>query len=898
MFRGLRKKALTLLNGSQLSLSSDDNQAYSKILKQVHDFEVALKAMDFLLDDRTPEGIDLLQKKIKNHHESQSDQPAGIFHLALGVMEFLEATLGFEPEMMAKAHNTLLEAETASMNNSKYNTKYHLLTSHIYPPGTEFQVTLAELTLLNALIMLLQENNGVVESAKALYKLRKAYHTLDAVYKKIKELEPAYNRNLARLKKQHPLSKHREGSVSSVDLPGLEKSPLFSLDSSASASASAGTSIGSLPQDIKLMKELEDVFQMRKSRIEGTNIGNVVDINKIDLFADTSASLSCVNLSRRGSSIFMDKAGSRPMGSPSPTPIMENQRMKSGGDRKSSPVIFQTNAEDEESDSDNENFSDAYETLDESVHTNQPSTIGTASSFSAGSDSFIEKNPNGNDATYLHVSTIDEFIHSGVQLCFGILQVVLSLIPPTIGKVLSIVGFKGERDIGLKLLWRNAITCRNIHGDLALLCLLVFYDGPIQFVDSGFHLPEDSSSNVQSIIDITNRTTISEPELDKVLSNPDLYTPQLLNKVRTFFPHNALWLLQEGRYLASQGQIHEAINLMQLFTDDPNTKIQMQQSEALLTFDMAMFYAFNYDLDKAAAGFIKLLDLNSWSRSVYLYMAGSCYLTKWRMIRMGLCDKDKSEADREKSLEFYAKQAEKYLKLAPTYVPGHGHNANGKKGGIGGGNKQLPFDKFVLRKSKQLEERQVQYPNLPFVDIVATSPMHELIYFWNGYNRMTPSSYDLTFKLLGYSGAPNSDLSANDNEINYSKINETEDESMIRYFLQAVCLRLLGKVKEGLAILDSHVISKYVTHDNPFRYNRLNYSPYMCPTALYEKTMFVWLLKTNQPEFNVQKVVEESVEWLKKAQIISDVGDYELSNRTGMRIKAAWEKLDQIASLK
>lgn len=50
--------------------------------------------------------------------------------------------------------------------------------------------------------MLLTENNGMVESAKALFKLRRAYQTLDAVYKKIKELEPIFNKNLAKLKKK------------------------------------------------------------------------------------------------------------------------------------------------------------------------------------------------------------------------------------------------------------------------------------------------------------------------------------------------------------------------------------------------------------------------------------------------------------------------------------------------------------------------------------------------------------------------------------------------------------------------------------------------------------------------------------------------------------------------
>ncbi|EGV61470.1 hypothetical protein CANTEDRAFT_124175 [Yamadazyma tenuis ATCC 10573] len=788
MLKGLRKKASLLSLSSQSSQhslgSNNDDKLYGPILKQVHDFEVALKAMDFLLDDRSSEGTDLLKKKLQENKTSESDQPVGIFHLALGVMEFIEATLGFEPEVMAKAHQTLSGAESASVENAKYNVRYNLVTSYIYPPGTEFQVTHAESTLLNALLMLLQENNGVVESAKALYKLRKAYHTLDAVYKRIKDSEPIFNRNLSRLRKQSSKVFQNNSSVSSVDLPGL-------VDEKTST----------LPPDFKLMKDLEAVFQMRKSRVEGTNL---------DESADLTTSVT------------------------------------------------------------DPHYADSY----------------------GGASILTESSTERND-TYLHVSTIDEFIHSGVQLCFGILQVVLSLIPPTIGKVLAIVGFKGERDVGLRLLWRNAITCRNIHGDLALLCLLVFYDGPVQFVDQGFQLPEHTNANVSVIIDIGARTSISDSELDKILMNPDFYTPQLLDKARTIFPHNALWVLQQGRVLASHGQLKKAIEQMQGFTDDPNNKIQMQQAESLLVFDRGTFYCFDHEFDLAARDFLSLIDMSSWCKSAYLLMCGSSYAAKYRMIKMGLVEYDTEEEKAEK-LKHYAQLAKKYIKLAPTYIPGHGANATGRKGGIGGGNKQLPFDKFVLRKYKQLEEREKQYPDVAFVDLMGTSIIHELMYFWNAYNRMGTKELLMAIKLLGYSGDEGTPYS----EAGYAVIPETEDEAMIRYFLQSLCLRSLGEISTGLSVLDSHVISKFVVSDSPFKFNRLNYSPYLCPTVLYEKTMFVWLLKTSKPEFDVQDVANESKSWLKKASTISDTGDYELSNRTNMRIKAASEKLDQLAQTK
>ncbi|RCK63503.1 Mitochondrial outer membrane protein IML2 [Candida viswanathii] len=872
MFKGLRKKASILsissITSTQSTSSNGSNSdgSYDKILAQVYDFEIALKAMDYLLDDRTKQGTDLLQDEANKNKDST--QPHAIFPLALGVMEFIEATLGFEPEVMARAHKTLSEAENASLNNSKYNVRYRLSTSLIYPPGTEFEVTYAESTLLNALLMLLTENNGMVESVKALYKLRRAYQTLDAVYKKIKELEPTFNKNLAKLKREAAAAAlnnepSRNGntiflnnqSISTVDLPG------YSSQSSSSAS---------LPQDLVLMKNLEKVYLMRKARIEGASLGNDVDAERVNLFDDLNSSLT---LAKQNNNTTLKDTES---------PREEDEENESDDE----------NENDEEDESDD--FCDALEDFTHTPnHSLPPPPVDSSAQSVLSSIETTPSSSQGAQDNHLHVSTIDEYIHSGVQLCFGILQVVLSLIPPAIGKVLSIVGFKGDREIGLRLLWRTAITSRNIHGELALLFLLVFYDGPVQFVDTGFQLP--NSALAKSIISLDNKATVSESELDKILEHPEQYTSQLLRRARRMFPHNALWILQEGRMLAAEGKLAEASQTMQDFTDNPATKIQMQQAEALLIFDRSMIYIFQHEYDKAAKDLIYLIEINSWSKAVYLFMAASCYLEKYRMIKMGVIQVD----DKSKEVAKYSALFDKYLDLSLSYVPGVGRNAVGKKGGIGGSNKQMPFDKFLLRKNRHLEAAKKQHPNLSNADLVGTSLIHELVYFWNGYNRMTKPHLEIALKMLGYSGAPNAEQSANTKEHSYALIQETEDEAMIRYFLQSVAMRQLGDVSGGLKLLGEHVISKYVINDSLhlFRFNKLTYSPYLYPTALYEKTMFTWLLGTSpSSKLDVHTAAHESRSWLKRAEIVGE-GDYELSNRTGMRIKAAGDRLEQLANL-
>lgn len=855
MLRSLRSKALLLsISSSNSNALSDAQSAQKSVLQQVHDFEVALQAMDLLLDDRGAEGTALLKGEHKAH-QKKFDDPAAIFPLALGVMEFIEATLGFEAEVMARAHKTLLEAENASLAHSKYNVKHRISTSHIYPPGTEFQVTYAELTLLNALVMLLQEDNSMMDQAKALLKLRKAYQILDATYKKIKDLEPAFNRNLAKFRKQA-----EGGSVSSVDLPGY-----------------ADKETSKIPEDQELIEKMETVFQMRRKRVEGSGI-SLLDTS-VNLYGDMSTLSLSVSTGPGGSVTDLASRVPPSISTSSNSNLTANTSfLRALG---TGPVdIFVTG-----DDSDSDEFADALE--DSGVQEDGAKEANLSSkNIQNYPESIVSINTSASSLVtaadqHLHVSTVEEFIHSGVQLCFGILQTVLSLIPPAIGRVLSIVGFKGNRKKGLQMLWRTAITSRNIHGELALLFLLVFYDGPIKFVDTGFKIPRSHSTGSTDSVEVHNLSAISDKDLEIVLKHPELHTPQLLRKARTLFPHNCLWLLQEGRMHVAQGNTKAALDMMQNFTDSPDTNINMEQVEALLTFDRAIFYIFVHDFDQAARDFIRLLEINSWSLCVYLFLAGSCYLEKWRMIQSGLLTFD-SNAKKAEQLEYYAKKADHYLKLAPTYIPNHGVNAAKKKGGIGGSQKQMPFDKFVLRKTKQIEARVKANDSLLYIECVGTSLVLELVYFWNGYNSMDKEHLEMLLKMLEFSCGP------------LAKIPETSDEAMIRNLLKSICLRQSGHASEGLKLLESEVIGKYVTQDvdgMPFKFQKMTYSPYLYPTGLYERALFAWDLLVSE---DVAQAVDQTGKWLKKAETISDTGDYELSNRTSMMIKAASERMEEL----
>lgn len=134
----------------------------------------------------------------------------------------------------------------------------------------------------------------------------------------------------------------------------------------------------------------------------------------------------------------------------------------------------------------------------------------------------------------IFTNPIDVFIHSGANLCFGILLVMISMIPPAFGKLLFIIGFHGDKTRGLRMLWQ-ASKFHNINGAMAGLMILGYYNTLIGFSD---------------IIPDTDPATMGE---DQVEGYPKERCEALLADMRSRYPKSQIWLLEESRMLASVG---------------------------------------------------------------------------------------------------------------------------------------------------------------------------------------------------------------------------------------------------------------------------------------------------------------------------------------------------------
>ncbi|KAK9461172.1 outer membrane protein Iml2/Tetratricopeptide repeat protein 39, partial [Lipomyces oligophaga] len=440
---------------------------------------------------------------------------------------------------------------------------------------------------------------------------------------------------------------------------------------------------------------------------------------------------------------------------------------------------------------------------------------------------------------------VDQYITSGVNLCFGLLQLVISMIPPALGKVLSIIGFRGDKDTGIQMLW-EASKSDNIHGALALLTLLLYYAGPEQVCD----IEIEGTYPKQKLIDS-------------------------LSRIRVRYPKSALWILQEARILGMHGKLEESVAMLQ----QPMT-IQMRQIEALVTFELAMSHLDLHEFENAAKKFIRMTYLNTWSHALCRYVAGACYLELYRQQERS----DKPDAAKR---EKYKDKAESLLGDAPNLI--------GRRTFIG---RPIPLEVYLSRKVRKwkswtpsavssVTSGKAEPGASSFLDYIVGSPANEIIYFWNGYKRMPTWALEKSLQELNYhyTSKPSEIQMANvpsmeGNEY-FEKVSQAlphiqdVDEVAVHSLLQAAVLRQLDQDEAALELLQKYVLP--VT-----RQQVKGKEDWVVPCGMYEKGVFEWKSKGENGK-------EETVMWLTKAANYGH--DYDLSTRLGSRIQTGLEKL-------
>jgi Protein of unknown function (DUF3808) len=406
--------------------------------------------------------------------------------LGRGVISFVKAALGFEPEFMREGRTPiaalgLISPELTRLSNiaseclgDAENSAWHDLRnaqrdptsyrSAIYPPGSEYALCNAEAQLMGAVVGVL--NESLTESIKAFYKLRKAYVALHAIV----EAENTYMRGMGYrgVSEQHSL----ELEIGETTEPPID----------AGIESKVGT--------------------------EGLTFTNETDENEPPSVIDTAAVR--LDLLEGNLEAALSLASTKAPVSRSPTPSSN-----------STPI---------------------------------ENDITTK----------VSEHP------------IDAFIHSGTCLCFGLLLLMISMIPPVFGRLLYIIGVSGDREKGLKMLWQ-ATRFENINGAMAGLTLLGYYNG------------------------ITGVSDILLDQDDNMVGYPKKNCQELLAQMRSRYPKSQLWHLEAARMEAANCRLETALELL-----NSEEESQMKQVVALVMFERSLDSMYLHRYGDTADFFMKV----------------------------------------------------------------------------------------------------------------------------------------------------------------------------------------------------------------------------------------------------------------------------------------------------
>jgi hypothetical protein len=489
-----------------------------------------------------------------------------------------------------------------------------------------------------------------------------------------------------------------------------------------------------------------------------------------------------------------------------------------------------------------ENFTDAEELKSSSSDVNGITKSLAGSTLSSPKTPFTPLTPRTPTKLTLHLlehdpddevfaNPIDAFVHSGANLCFGMLLLMLSMIPPAFGKLLFIVGFRGDRQRGIRMLWQSS-KFHNINGAMAGLIVLGYYNGLVGFCDI---LPDQAPASSGDSAASENLEGYPARKLESLLAD-----------MRVRYPKSHLWLLEEARMEASHKNLSGAIELL-----SGSSKSPLKQVEALSMFEKSLNAMYSHRYELTTESFIECVRLNNWSHALYYYIAASAQVELYRRA------KDNKDAT----------SAEKYAARA-VELYGNVREHAGKKKFMA---RQLPFDVFVVRKLNKWEARAKEW-SVPMIDAIGISPLEEMIYFWNGNRRQPAADHQTSLEALAWS----EDLSKNPT---WSK--ESLDEHAILAVLRSAIYRNQGNYTKAKDLLKAEVFS----HDRALFKGHLR-DDWTCPTAHYEMGANLWAERDGS-EGDIEKV-REAEEWVEKA---GKWESYELDARIGLKVTTGLETL-------
>ncbi|KAB5595733.1 Mitochondrial outer membrane protein IML2 [Ceratobasidium theobromae] len=207
---------------------------------------------------------------------------------------------------------------------------------------------------------------------------------------------------------------------------------------------------------------------------------------------------------------------------------------------------------------------------------------------------------------------IEELIVAGAAFGYGLFNLVFSLLPNKVKKVVGWMGYQSDRRLGLEALHVAAGVENDIRIPDLFSLVLMTYNGVVLLL-TGWQADEERIVKQYR---------------------------EILDSVESKYPHGSLWLLNRAKLERMTLNASKAIEILKrgLSAERP---VKFLQADALLLFELAWTLLADRQYKEAAEAFLKIKDMNSWyvyarelkradpvcrSHATYTFIAAGCYL--------------------------------------------------------------------------------------------------------------------------------------------------------------------------------------------------------------------------------------------------------------------------------
>jgi len=249
-------------------------------------------------------------------------------------------------------------------------------------------------------------------------------------------------------------------------------------------------------------------------------------------------------------------------------------------------------------------------------------------------------------------------LEGGIHLGIGGFNLVLSLLPPIIIKLLEWVGFSGDRFVGLNHLHKGSKD-QSLRSPLCSLLLLAYHTWITQYLGNG-------DGDVES-------------------------SEEILQPLLTAFPKGSIFLFFDGRIKQVRGKLEEAIGR---YRHSIAVQSEIKQFHHIFYWELMWCYAYKGDWIRAYQYASALLDESLWSKAVYMHLKAS-FKVMARLVKQHIA----SEQDEER------KDTESYMF---RHLPNFKQRIAGQC---------LPFEDFAIHKANKYFEQNGRL-FLPGVELI------------------------------------------------------------------------------------------------------------------------------------------------------------------------------------